>query len=559
MTTIAPETGTKISISPRALIAIVTVLVVLGAAVVLIAHHLQPYLRDRAEDMLSSQFRSDVQIDDFHVALLPSLSLRGKGIVLRHHGRTDVPPLLSIGEFYGSASWWSLVGNPWRIHEVTLKGLKIQIPPREKREGGLMRNFKSKREVKIKIDKLASDDAELDILPGDPDKPVHQFLIYHLRMHDIGPGHGAPFEADLTNAIPPGEIRVKGNFGPWSAYDPRTTPLSATYTFEKADLNAIKGISGILSSGGKFGGVLEKIEVQGQTTTPDFSVDTADRPVMLKTEFSATVDGTNGDTLLHPVIAHFGKSTLICNGAIVKPKDRSRQGKEVVLEVAANDARIEDLLRLVVKSDKALLTGNVDLRTKFDLPPAKGQPVIDRLNLNGNFGLADAQFSDPKVREKVEDLSRRGQGHPNDQDAGDSLSQLKGGFTLRDGTITLRDLNFSVTGASVQLNGSYGLRNEELDFHGKLRMQAKPSQAVTGVKSWLLKPFDPFFRKNGVTEVPIKVTGDRSHPSFGLDFHRGNKDDTDKNKQEDEHKGKQQNQKNTHDKKDIQAQNSQND
>jgi len=64
------------------------------------------------------------------------------------------------------------------------------------------------------------------------------------------------------------------------------------------------------------------------------------------------------------------------------------------------------------------------------------------------------------------------------------------------------------------------LRDEKLDFHGKLQLDAKLSQVTTGVKSFLLKPFDSFFRKNGVTELPIKITGTREHPSFGLEFHR---------------------------------------
>jgi hypothetical protein len=45
-------------------------------------------------------------------------------------------------------------------------------------------------------------------------------------------------------------------------------------------------------------------------------------------------------------------------------------------------------------------------------------------------------------------------------------------------------------------------------------------QTITGFKSFLLKPFDPFFRKNGVTVLPIKVTGTRAQPEFGLEFHR---------------------------------------
>ena len=90
--------------------------------------------------------------------------------------------------------------------------------------------------------------------------------------------------------------------------------------------------------------------------------------------------------------------------------------------------------------------------------------------------------------------------------------------------ISFRSLTFSVTGAEVALNGKYGLDREDLDFHGKLRMKAKLSQTMTGAKSFLLKAFDPFFRKNGKTELPIKITGSRDHPSFGLDFHHKDKE-----------------------------------
>lgn len=64
-------------------------------------------------------------------------------------------------------------------------------------------------------------------------------------------------------------------------------------------------------------------------------------------------------------------------------------------------------------------------------------------------------------------------------------------------------------------------------------MNATVSQMMTGWKSILLKPIDPFFRKNGAgTEVPIRVTGTESEPHFGLDF--GHKDESPK---DDGHKG----------------------
>src|SRR5258708_40373421 len=91
-------------------------------------------------------------------------------------------------------------------------------------------------------------------------------------MHSFGLDRPAKFTAQLTNAVPPGEIETMGSFGPWSPDDPGQTPLAAEYAFDKADLGVFKGISGILSSTGKFGGVLENIEVEGKTSTPDFTV-----------------------------------------------------------------------------------------------------------------------------------------------------------------------------------------------------------------------------------------------------------------------------------------------
>ena len=516
-----------------------TVLVLALVAGVLLKIYAEPMLHQRAEDMLSSRFHSEVQIQGFHIDIFPRLRLEGSGVTVRLHARTDVPPLISVHEFSGNANLWSIFGKPWHINTITLKGLTIQIPPREQRQGKLFPMSSSGRkpkDVQVQIDELISEEAELDIISGKPDKSPHQFLIHNLVMRDLGPGHGAPFEASLTNATPPGEIHVIGNFGPWQADEPRTTPLGADYTFKDADLSVFKGIAGILSSIGSFKGVLESIEVQGETTTPDFTVDTGGHPVMLKTEFNATVDGTNGDTMLHPVTAHLGNTTLVCTGGVVGPTDKRLHGKEVILDIVSKNGRIEDLLRLAVKADKPPISGPMELTTKFDLPPADPrtkEKVMDRLELKGRFSIAQGRFSDLKVRKKIEDLSRRGQGHPKDEDVGDSLTALSSNFKLDDALVTLNKLNFSVTGANVQLDGTYGIRSEDLDFHGKLHLQAKPSQAVTGVKSWLLKPFDPFFRKNGVTEIPIKIAGKRSDPSFGLDFHHHNGDDA---KEKDEKK-----------------------
>jgi hypothetical protein len=494
--------------------AILLVILCIGLAIV--ATHLTAIVRTRALEMFRSRFDSDAEIGELHVSAFHGVFVTGKRLVLRHRGRTDVPPLLEIREFSGEMSLFSLFSKPWRIRRIEMKGPAIHIPPKMNDEEE-PEPRKKRRDIPVIVDELISEEGELDLIPRNPEKPVHQFLIHHLVMHSVGLGHSAPFKASLTNAVPPGEITSEGHFGPWQMEDPGLTPLSAKYTFKNADLGVFHGISGILSSEGKFGGVLNDIDVAGETTTPDFSLSIADHPLLLKTNFAATVDGTTGDTLLHPVIAQFLNTTLVCTGGVVKAFHHP--GREIVLDVKTDHARLEDLMRLAVKADTPPMTGDVQLSTKLDLPPGPGD-IVGRLRLDGAFGIGTAQFANPETRQKLENLSRRGLGKPKDEDAGSAVSALQGSFVLRDGEMIFRDLSFGVTGATVELAGTYGLRDEKLDFHGTLRLHAKLSQTTTGVKSFLLKPFDPFFRKNGMTVLPIKVTGTRAQPSFGLEFRR---------------------------------------
>lgn len=75
------------------------------------------------------------------------------------------------------------------------------------------------------------------------------------------------------------------------------------------------------------------------------------------------------------------------------------------------------------------------------------------------------------------------------------------------------------------MTGQYTLDGNTFDFYGKVRLDAELSHMVTGWKSVLLKPVDPFFKRNGAgTEVPIKITGTKSEPRIGLDF--GHKSDS---------------------------------
>jgi hypothetical protein len=182
-----------------------------------------------------------------------------------------------------------------------------------------------------------------------------------------------------------------------------------------------------------------------------------------------------------------------------------------------------------------VMSGAAQLTTKFDLSPGP-EDLADRLHLNGNFQITGAHFSNDKVQAKVDTLSFRSEGklkqaNANAVGAQDVSSDMSGSFKLRDGLFSFSQLRFNVPGTTVDLTGDYSLDGKEFDFHGTARMKAKLSQMTRGWKSVLLKPVDPFFSKNGFgTQLPVKITGTRSAPHFGLDF--GHKDESVRSKME---------------------------
>jgi hypothetical protein len=153
--------------------------------------------------------------------------------------------------------------------------------------------------------------------------------------------------------------------------------------------------------------VLERIEVEGKTDVPNFVVGNSGHPVHLTTDFTAVVDGTNGDTGLSEVRASYLNTRLIARGMI--EGKAGRKGKTVRLKVGSEQARIEDLVSLVVPQDSPL-TGAAEFHTSFELPPGDAD-VLDRLQLNGSFGLEQTTFSKNELQRKVAKLSARAQGN----------------------------------------------------------------------------------------------------------------------------------------------------
>ncbi|MBB5339734.1 hypothetical protein [Tunturiibacter gelidoferens] len=498
----------------------VVVLVVIG---VIVVHRAMPILKGRVIETLSTRFDSRVEMDGFSVSVLKGLEVSGDGLRIYPEdevvaaGATD--PLIALDHFSFHANLSGLFVKPMRVRTVQVAGMAIHIPPREMRQQA-PKGRRHLGKIKIVVDEIVFDDSKLIIGTMKPGKEPKDFEMSRIVMRNVGPDAAWRYDATLVNAIPKGDIHATGTFGPWNNESPGDSTVTGRYTFDHVDLNTIKGIGGMLSSVGEFGGQLNKIIVDGTTETPNFSLDTADHPVPLHTKFHAIVDGTSGDTYLQPVEARLGRSEFTCSGAVVNERGK---GHMIDLDVNVPAGEIQDFLRLAVKTTPAVMTGRLQMKTKLHIRPGP-ESVSKKIGLKGGFSLQQIHFSNPEVEDKVDMLSLRAQGDPKDAKPGaeDVQSQMVGEFVMDAGRLSFSKLNYSLPGADVMLAGEYTLDGERFEFEGKIRTNAKVSQMVASRwKSILLKPVDPFFKKDGAGAViPVKVSGTRSAPKFGLDLHR---------------------------------------
>jgi hypothetical protein len=530
-------------------------------------HRAGPLLKAKVVETLSTRFDSRVELDQFHATFLRGFQVSGSGLKLFPNHLAIDGPMIAVDHFsFRVLDWRQLLHTPLVVDRVQVSGLSIHLPHKDQRANmpHLDQNQKpgvdqSHGKIKVLVSEIDVDRADLVIENGKPGKVPLDFLINHLQLRSVAAGQPMRFHAILVNPKPVGDIDSTGDFGPFDTQSPGDTPVSGRYTFRNADLSTIKGIGGMLSSDGEYKGQLDRIEVNGTTTTPDFRLDIARHPLPLNTTFHAIVAGTNGDTYLQPVDAWLLHTHILAQGQVVHVA--GVQGRDIHLNVTVDPGRIQDMLQLAVKSSQPLMTGQVKVHTKFDLPPGAAS-VTDKLRLDGSFDLTDAHFTSDEIQSKVDELSLRGQGKANQANhEGDAMknrkqnkgqppatdtaqngaadssqdqapmtadiaSEMRGNFTFGSSRVGVTALNFLVPGAAIDLQGVYALDGQTLDFNGTARLDAHVSQMVTGWKSLLLKPVDPFFAKDGAgTLVPIRVGGTTSHPDIGLDFkHKGDKD-----------------------------------
>ncbi len=430
--------------------------------------------------------------------------VEGHNLILRHKEHPADPPIFAADSFSFDLDLGMLRLAEPRVPHVELQGMTITVPPKTDSPAANSYDVSEMIGPNVVIDSVDITHARLVILPRKKGAKPLDFTLQAIHLKSAGVQQQLAYDATLTNPRPPGLIRSKGTFGPWNSKNPGDTHLEGDYDFSNADLGVFPAIAGTLHSSGHFIGTLSAVRARGEATVPDFRLKSSGNRVPLETQFDVIVDGTNGNTVLQPVHARLGNTRFQTSGGIIKHEENGRRA--INLAVYMPQGRIEDLLLLATKG-KPFMSGSIRMDARISIPPLSGT-IKENLLLTGTFEIAKGEFLQDAVQDKVDELSRRGQGRPNDRRVDNVFSSMTGSFRLEREVLTFQRLSFEVPGAAVGLHGDYQMAKGTLDFHGDLKLKAKVSETLAGWKHWLAKPFDPFFARNGAgTFLRIQVGG----------------------------------------------------
>lgn len=484
--------------------------VILIMGVVLLARH-WPFTRQAVVNDLGLATAASVEIRNFRQTFFPHPGAVAEGVVVRRGRDASTPPLVTIEKLTIQASYGGMLRH--HVSLLRAEGMHGIV---------LLGESLSTNAGETVIDELQADGALLDFLHADSARSVTRFEIRQFRIHSLGSHGPMAFQVTLMNPKPPGEVVASGQLGPWRSDHPEQTSVSGSYSFRHADLGALAGIAGILSSDGKFQGPLSALQVDGSTDTPDFAVASVRHRERLITRFHAIVNATNGDVTLPAVQARLG-STAISARANIAPMDQ-QHGKTAFVDFLVRQGRIQDLFWLFMKAPQPPLAGVTNFKGRATIPPGH-EKFLRKIVFVADFGIDDARFNVPETEQKVSQMSERARGDSTPPpDPASVLSDLQGHVELRGGIAHFSSLSFSVPGAVAHLHGTYDVITGKINLQGTAQTQVKLSDTTTGVKSFLVKAIGGLTKKDHPeAPIPVSITGTYPNPHYGIDLTRKTK------------------------------------
>lgn len=486
------------------MIVVAAVVTICIAAAILLAKW--PFSRDKITRDLENATQGSVSIRKFHSTFFPPGCV-AENVSISHSRMLHTSSPVSIDRLVFRTSYPNLLKKHIAVVEarnvsavVGVAGKTGSAPPQAISGSGAI------------IDKLEIIGGSIAVKRRQGEAPL-VFQIRKAAFSTPGQHSAVPFEITLQNPEPPGDLSVKGSFGPWNHQHALLTPIAGSYTFSRADLANLGGIAGTLNSTGTFTGPIAQLQIAGAITVSNFETKKAEHELPLSMKFGATVETRNDTVQFNHVTAQLQDSVIDSDGTILRANGSTR----TTADLSVPKGRIQDFLFLLLRQPRPPMTGAFTFNGKAVLPSGSAS-FQQRVQLTGDFGIDAGKFTNPKTQHKIESLSETAEGEPNDTPES-VVSDLRGHVELKNGTFTLTHLSFHAPGGVAKLQGTYNLLTKEIDLHGKILTQAALSHETTGFKSFLLKIIGPFLKKNhrGGAVIPVSITGTYPHAIYKTD------------------------------------------
>ncbi len=513
--TVAVHPSAKIKRRIHVTEAVTAALIALAMITVHLMFFFWPFRYREVHPLLEQVFQSKVVVSRYHRTYFPHPGFVAEGVTFYRHGDTQIPPLATVERMTVAGQWGMLLFHPHLLYEIRLEGLHVQIPPAGTKARGMDfdNGVVDTSESKLKIETICADGTVLDFIRNG-DSPI-RFNFHALQIHDLEAGRPMDFSLRVETPGPTGTVKASGAIGPFRTNSYGTTPLSGTYVLESADLSRLQGLAGHAKGGGKFAGTFSRIEVGGIAAIPDFRAGDA-HTVRLDSQYQVAVSGLNGAVQIESAQVRTGSSVITASGTIAGSPKRAE------VHFATQGAEVQDLLRMVETAEPQMAGKvNFDAEAEFSAGP---QRFLERLQLKGDAALAGMRFVDAKKRQSMDAFSARVRkdapgGAKTGGDAPEVTLAAQSETRFDHGVAYFPAIRAELPGADARLHGTFNLLNTQIHLEGTVALQRGISHATTGVKSVLLKPLSPFFKKkNAGAVVPIAVTGTTAKPKVGADI-----------------------------------------
>ena len=420
--------------------------------------------------------------------------------------------LVAIQKLTIAANYHDLLLRPGYVSTITLEGLKVSIPSEKPQDQPKPQRASKSINSSVRLGEVFTKDAVLEIAQ-EGDGPL-RFEIHRLSLKSITNSSPMSYDLAMRNAQPPGEIRATGKLGPLDTQHLDNIPLSGSYTFDQADLGVFERNRRNAFRQGRISRRVGQDRNARNYRHAKFRSDA--QQTCRAAENKILRHRRRNRRRHHPAFRgrSFLRTAVHVEGSVAgKP---GQPGKTTTLNITVRDGHVDDVLRLFVKANKPPMEGQINIHAHAVLPPGS-QPFIKKLELQGEFDIAHAQWENPDRQTKLNELSKRASGKKKDQPAENVTADIKGAATMTGAIAKFSEASFKIPGAEAAMHGTYNLENMTIDFHGDLKTDSSISGETTGAKAMLLKPLDPLFkRKHAGAVVPVAVTGSYAKPQFGL-------------------------------------------